>query len=613
MIFIFILSISILAQIVAVWYTFKIIKATGNRTAWVFIIVGLLLMVLRRVYILFYFLFFSDLNSSDSISEIFASITSLLIAIALFKLSHLFIDIAQSERYFRTLLENASDVITILNIDGSIRYKSPSAEKVLGYKNNELVGKNAFDYIHPEDAKKMMDIFHRGAKESGFISKLKYRFRHKDGSWRTLDAIGRSLIRDPIVNGILINSRDITDKEITEKILKDNERFLNNVFLSIQDGLSILDKDMNVLRVNPVIERWYAHSMPIVGKKCYEVYNNRKERCHVYPVFRTLGDGNPAREVIPRLDSKGSTIGWLDLYSFPLIDSSTRNLTGVIEYVRDISETKKLEDEKESLLKDLKNKTVDLETAKGELEEFAKDLGKKVTDRTTELKKAQEDLLRAEKLSVLGKVSASLSHEIRNPLSVIKNAVFYLRMMGQNKDDKKQSEYLDIIKRQVEVADRIVSNTLDFARPKSLQLEKFSINDILDNMLSAIKVNDNITIDKNFLSTSCVWVDRFQIGQVFFNIILNGIEAISGKGVIKIYTEDKGDLIDIVISDTGSGIKKEDLDKIFEPFYTTKPMGVGLGLDIVKNIILKHNGNISIESELGKGTKVAVSLPRVKE
>jgi PAS domain S-box-containing protein len=610
---ILILILSILAQLVAVLYAFRIIKATGRRSAWVLIIVGLLVMVLRRFYLLISLIFLGGLDKGDSISESFAFLTSLLISVALFKLSRLFIDIAQSEKYFRTLLENASDVITILNLDGSIRYKSPSSERVLGYKNNELDGQNAFHYIHPDDAKKMMDIFNRGAKESGFISKLKYRFRHKDGSWRTLDGIGRSLIRDPIVRGILINSRDITEKEEAEKELRENERFLKSVFSSIQDGISVLDKDMNIIRVNPVMERWYNHAMPLIGKKCYEAYYGKHERCKVCPSFQSLSDGLAAYEMVPKAGPGGKILGWFDLYSFPLIDFDTGVLKGVIEYVRDISERKSLEDERENLVKDLKNKTLELETTKGELEEFAKDLGRKVLDRTSALKKAQDDLLQAEKLSVLGKVSASLSHEIRNPLSVIKNAVFYLKMMGGNKDIKKETEYLDMIKRQVEIADRIIANTLDFARSKKLKLEKVFINSVIDNVLSVMNVRDHIKIEKNFLATDSAWGDLFQVGQVFFNLILNGIESITETGSVNISTENSGDFIKVVICDTGSGIKEEDLPKIFDPLFTTKPMGIGLGLDIVKNIVLKHDGNISVESEVGKGTKIIVNFPRVKE
>lgn len=139
--------------------------------------------------------------------------------------------------------------------------------------------------------------------------------------------------------------RDITDRKQAEEALEENERFLDNVFSSIQDGISVLDKDMNIIRINQTMEKWYSHAMPLVGKKCYEAYHVRKERCEICPTYSTLKSGKAAYEVVPKTGPKGKMVGWLDLYSFPLIDSKTGQLKGVIEYARDITERKKAEQE----------------------------------------------------------------------------------------------------------------------------------------------------------------------------------------------------------------------------------------------------------------------------
>ena len=130
----------------------------------------------------------------------------------------------------------------------------------------------------------------------------------------------------------------------TEETLREAERFLDNVFASIQDGISILDKDMNIIGVNQTMERWYSHATPLVGKKCYEAYHGRKERCDVCPTHQTILTGKGAYEVVPKVGPDGKTDGWLDLYSFPLIDTATGKMKGVIEYVRDITERKHMEE-----------------------------------------------------------------------------------------------------------------------------------------------------------------------------------------------------------------------------------------------------------------------------
>jgi PAS domain S-box-containing protein len=146
----------------------------------------------------------------------------------------------------------------------------------------------------------------------------------------------------------------------TEEEVQERERFLSSVFESIQDGISILDEDYRIIRVNWAMEKWYSHAMPLVGKRCYEAYHLQRENCPVCPTRKTLETRQAAYEVIPKIGKGGETTGWLDLYSFPLIDQKTGQMKGVIEYVRDITERKKAEDglqaslrEKEVLLREV--------------------------------------------------------------------------------------------------------------------------------------------------------------------------------------------------------------------------------------------------------------------
>ncbi|MFH1622826.1 MAG: PAS domain S-box protein [Candidatus Omnitrophota bacterium] len=138
--------------------------------------------------------------------------------------------------------------------------------------------------------------------------------------------------------------RDVTERKKADGILLSKERFMSNIFSSIQDGISILDDELNIVRVNPKMEEWYSHSMPLVGKKCYKAYHCRNKPCEVCPTTKALKTKISAYDVVPKTSAGGEIVGWIGLYAFPLFDIETGKMQGVIEYVRDITDRKKAED-----------------------------------------------------------------------------------------------------------------------------------------------------------------------------------------------------------------------------------------------------------------------------
>jgi PAS domain S-box-containing protein len=147
-----------------------------------------------------------------------------------------------------------------------------------------------------------------------------------------------------IIAGVKV-VRNITGLKRTEQELRESERFLADVFASIQDGIGIIDKDMNILRVNPTAEKWYPHTKSFVGRKCYEAYHGRSERCKICPAWETLRTGESAHEIVSKHGPDGKEIGWLEIYSYPLTDTTTGEMNGIIEYVRDITGRKRMEED----------------------------------------------------------------------------------------------------------------------------------------------------------------------------------------------------------------------------------------------------------------------------
>jgi PAS domain S-box-containing protein len=229
----------------------------------------------------------------------------------------------------------------------------------------------------------------------------------------------------------------------------------------------------------------------------------------------------------------------------------------------------------------------------------------------TERKQMEEKLRRMERLSALGQLASTVAHEIRNPLGAISLNFQYLleelKIPDTYKNTLKNME-LGILRIQ-----DVVKGILDFARSAEPNLKKYSINEIIDSSIKSVEnqfQKDNIMIVRNYGDIDVeVLVDMYQIIQVFVNLFLNAKDAMQSGGKLTIRTTYNKNSINVHIEDTGKGIPTENLSKIFEPFFTTKTEGIGLGLAVVYKILEQHQSQISVESEVGVGTKFTVSFP----
>jgi len=227
-------------------------------------------------------------------------------------------------------------------------------------------------------------------------------------------------------------------------------------------------------------------------------------------------------------------------------------------------------------------------------------------------KKAERDMLIAERLSMTGKIARTIAHEVRNPLTNLTLAFDQLKeeISSQNAD---VTLYSEIIERNANRIEQLISEMLNSSKPRELNLELTPITDILDSSLSLStdRINLNqIKLEKSFQSDlPRVLVDKEKIKIALLNIIINGLEAMQpGKGVLKVSAELKNGAVVALISDNGKGIAQEDIEKLFDPFYTDKPSGMGLGLTSTKNILNSHNADVEVLSTIGEGTTFTISF-----
>ncbi|GAB4435340.1 MAG: hypothetical protein OHK0040_06510 [bacterium] len=227
-------------------------------------------------------------------------------------------------------------------------------------------------------------------------------------------------------------------------------------------------------------------------------------------------------------------------------------------------------------------------------------------------KEIEQSINQQSKMASLGVLASEVAHEINNPIGIILGYASFLE--NKVSSDEKMKNIITEIKKESQRCKKIVENFLNYARIPNPVLKEININSLLEEIISfAVNHPDlgNIEIEKHFdNSLPLIMADEDQIKQVAINLIFNAAYAIEGTGKITVKTE-KGleGFVNIIFKDTGKGIPEEHLEKIFEPFFTTKPKGTGLGLAIARQIVKQHLGNISIQSTVGKGTMVIVSLP----
>ncbi len=325
-----------------------------------------------------------------------------------------------------------------------------------------------------------------------------------------------------------------------------------------------------------------------IGRHCWEIVHCTSGPIPECPLIR-------ARSSLQR-ESMELRIGegWFSVSADPILDANGQ-YSGAVHIVSDITERKRAEEK-------LRNYNTRLEAD--------------VAERTRALSEAQEKLVRQEKLAVLGQLAGGVGHELRNPLAAINNAVYYLKMV-QPEADEKVKQYHGLIEHEVHTAEKIITDLLDFARVKSVEREQVAVRELVKRVLERFPVPESITTVLDLpANLPRVFVDQAQMEQVLGNLTTNACQAMREGGTLSIISEqasvEQGQWVLIRVKDTGLGITPEHMQKLFEPLFTTKPRGIGLGLAVSKKLAEANGGRIEVESEPGKGSTFTVYLP-VKE
>jgi len=375
-----------------------------------------------------------------------------------------------------------------------------------------------------------------------------------------------SIIMALVLFGIYVIFK-LQETYIVKKTLNEMKVYTSKLLETMDNAVISVDNKGKIKTFNPKSEEIFSKKKEeVLNKDCQEVLNLNILGESIFKKC-LLEKKNISQEII--LEEKGLKKKILDLNSSFLTDKSGE-ITGVVAVIRDV----------------------------------------------TEIKDLNEEVARHKRLAALGKLSAGIAHEIRNPLSSIRGLAQFVYNSFSKTDERKED--LNTIIQEVDRLNKLVVQVLDFAKLKKPSLTRFSLNDLIRKIAELFKLEIKDKQVKFSLELSPdisqIQADEDQVRQILMNVIINAIQAISKKGEVKIKTEKallKGEpTIKLIIEDSGIGITEKDFNQIFDPFFSTKEKGSGLGLSIVYKLVEAHQGEIKVESKEGKGTKFVIFLPQ---
>jgi PAS domain S-box-containing protein len=434
--------------------------------------------------------------------------------------------------------------------DGELLYK-------MALRPEQVVGKTLYEFVDDEQAARVKEKFYRRAWEGHIVTYED----NTNGVWYL--ATLRPIYKNGKVAEVIASCVDITEKKATEEALRQSEDIHRLITENTEDLIRIIDSTSKILYANPSHERVLGyHPSELIGVESLSLMLP-EDRERIKELFRkAYEDGTPALYEYRLRHRDGQT-----LY-FESRGMHVRDRNGNYLYTIVIS--------------------------------------RDITSR----REAEEKLLRTEKLTLAGQLAAGVAHEIRNPLTTAKGFIQLLK----ERSSATEHQYFDFALSELTQIENIIKEFLMLSKP---QLEDESIirgDEVLRHVVTLLESQAllrNVEFCLKDTYPVLVRCAEFQLKQVFVNVMKNAIEAMPSGGVVRVSMSDAGHMANFVIQDEGVGIPSERLKKIGEPFFTTKESGTGLGLMVSHRIIRNFGGDIQVQSEVGKGTTVHITLPVV--
>jgi PAS domain S-box-containing protein len=495
-------------------------------------------------------------------------------------------------RLFSLAVELSLDGVIIGDLDGNISYVNNAILKMYGGSDKkELIGRHIIEFIAEKDRSRaiqnsLTSMMTGEGKVDEFyaVKKTGEEFPVEVTTTVITSEHGEKI-------GFIDILRDITTRKKTQEALKQSEKKYRLLFENMQNGFLYcrvtFDKQgkpvgLTDFEMNKTFEK-------ITGLNESEFIAEKGEKT----AARMIESHSDLFRLCSRISMSGESQQFEfqfkrsgDWFSIFVFSPQTGHLGLVFE---DITEQKKLYQK---------------------IEEYSEGLEHTVAERTKALMEAQDQLVKNERLAAIGELAGMIGHDLRNPLTGIKNSVYLLKKNQSGAMDDRSLDLLTIIDRSVDSANKIINDLLDYSRELHLEFEEYSPKSLVNYvLLSAVKVPSSIILSENVQSFPMVWVDVGKIERVFVNLISNAIESMPNGGKLDISSIQSGNCVDISFTDTGVGMSEELQLKIFKPLFTTKAKGMGFGLAICRRIIEAHGGKITVKSTPNKGSAFTVSLP----
>ncbi len=389
---------------------------------------------------------------------------------------------------------------------------------------------------------------------------------------------------------------------VEERKLRARTEEMETMLNGIQDLICVITPDLKIIEVNDAFIRHIGHCREnVIGKKCYEIFQKMDHPCDIdqqeCPLNEVIKNKKHVRQIMNRFLPNTAPRHY-EVNIFPIWEKDGR-ISEFIEICRDI--TLRIREE----------------------EEITRRLEQMVEERTRQLRETHDKLLHQDKMASLGKLAASVVHEINNPLAGVLNLTMLIRRIVEDEameeeDIEKFKQYLDLMETETRRTSRIVSNLLTFSRQSRIEPGRVRLNQLVEQTLllnsNLLKIN-GIKVRKRLdPDLPDIFGSSDQLQQVLMNLISNAVEAMESTNkknlIIKTTHYLRSNTIGILFIDSGTGIPRENISKLFEPFFTTKKgKGVGLGLSVAYGIIQEHGGSIDVRSRMGEGTTFQVEFP----